>query len=309
MTEHEPTAEAPEIVVDPAPVPFAPPTLPAVDTDTDTEQKASTWKRPIGVPVWAAAVAVLVVLAAIATLGLVLQTRLDTTNNDLDTANDSITALQQDLERTKKRADTAESKIEDAELAAIQADNAQATAERQRDAALEREQTAIDDMNAVLTRYDPEIKAALAGIVNTASDAACTAGQNAGFDGEPEPRLATALVQVIASLPSSAFPDSDPAKLLPMDALQRTLSDCYVAGQTRKKIDGPHSDGIYTVGVEISAGKWRSDGTGDRCYWQISPDGQPDDILSNHAGNAGGTVTLAVGQEFETNRCGNWTKV
>jgi hypothetical protein len=33
---------------------------------------------------------------------------------------------------------------------------------------------------------------------------------------------------------------------------------------------------------------------------------QPDDIIDNHFGLAGGTVTVRDGEEFETDGCGTW---
>ena len=64
-------------------------------------------------------------------------------------------------------------------------------------------------------------------------------------------------------------------------------------------------DGFHTVGHEISAGTWESNGTGDRCYWAVLDDDQ--DIMKNHYGDAGGRVKIpASAAEFETKGCGTW---
>lgn len=76
-----------------------------------------------------------------------------------------------------------------------------------------------------------------------------------------------------------------------------------------EKMSDPKGDGNWTVGVEMAAGKWRSQGTGSSCYWQRSPDGESSEIIDNHFGDAGGTVTVRSGEEFQTRGCGQWEKV
>jgi hypothetical protein len=67
----------------------------------------------------------------------------------------------------------------------------------------------------------------------------------------------------------------------------------------------PKGDGFYTVGVEIAPGKWHSTGTGDSCYWARLDSNQ--NLLGNHFGSAGGTVTIrATDYEIEFNDCGEW---
>ncbi len=69
--------------------------------------------------------------------------------------------------------------------------------------------------------------------------------------------------------------------------------------------DQSKGDGFYTVGVEIKPGMWRSTGTGTSCYW-ARLDGYQD-ILDNHFGQAGGTVTVrSTDYEVEFHRCGTW---
>lgn len=69
--------------------------------------------------------------------------------------------------------------------------------------------------------------------------------------------------------------------------------------------------GVTWIGADADAlpGTYRTDGTGSSCYWQISPQGQPDNIINNHFGNATGqSVTLTEGQQFESDGCGTWTR-
>jgi hypothetical protein len=72
--------------------------------------------------------------------------------------------------------------------------------------------------------------------------------------------------------------------------------------------ESPKSDGFYTVGDEIAAGKWHSTGAGIDCYWARLDDQQ--EILDNHFGIAGGTVTiLETDYEVEFTGCGTWEYV
>lgn len=72
----------------------------------------------------------------------------------------------------------------------------------------------------------------------------------------------------------------------------------------------PFGDGTYIVGVDISAGVWKSDGTGD-CYWQRERDfsGNLSGIISND--NATGPTIVQIGASdkgFLSHGCGHWTK-
>ena len=90
------------------------------------------------------------------------------------------------------------------------------------------------------------------------------------------------------------------------------FNDCgtweYVEGADQILQDDaeePKSDGFYTVGVEIAVGRWKSNGTGDGCYWARLDGNQ--NTLGNHFGNAGGTITVrATDYEIEFNDCGEW---
>jgi hypothetical protein len=70
----------------------------------------------------------------------------------------------------------------------------------------------------------------------------------------------------------------------------------------------PKGDGFYTVGLEIAPGRWESTGSGSGCYWARLDGNQ--NILDNHFGNAGGSVTVRpTDYEIEFNDCGTWQYV
>jgi hypothetical protein len=70
-------------------------------------------------------------------------------------------------------------------------------------------------------------------------------------------------------------------------------------------------DGTWTVGTDFPAGKYRTTGVaGADCYWEIAKSGtNGSDIVDNHIGAGHLTVTLKVGQDFDTERCGTWAKI
>ncbi len=70
----------------------------------------------------------------------------------------------------------------------------------------------------------------------------------------------------------------------------------------------PKGSGFYTVGEEILAGKWRSTGSGDGCYWARLDANQ--NTIGNHFGSAGGTVNIRpTDYEVEFSDCGTWEYV
>lgn len=89
------------------------------------------------------------------------------------------------------------------------------------------------------------------------------------------------------------------------DQLQTEID--ALAPPPASEMEAPTGSGLYRVGENMAPGLWFSDGTADDCYWQISPIGAPDDIIDNHFGYAGGSVTLSAGTTFESDDCGTWT--
>ena len=68
------------------------------------------------------------------------------------------------------------------------------------------------------------------------------------------------------------------------------------------------TDGFYLVGVDIAPGKWHSTGSDDGCYWVRQDSSQ--DILDNHFGYAGGTMTIRpTDYEVQMDDCGRWVYV
>lgn len=67
-------------------------------------------------------------------------------------------------------------------------------------------------------------------------------------------------------------------------------------------------DGKVVVGDDIPAGVYEVRGAPSDCYYEITKHGTSD-IIDNSFGTGGHlTVTLKVGQDFETEGCGIWTK-
>ncbi len=75
-----------------------------------------------------------------------------------------------------------------------------------------------------------------------------------------------------------AFDGWDLDTIVDLDALAETVTDCQLA----ETLTEPKGDGFYTVGDEIAPGRWRSNGSGDGCYWARLDSDQ--DILDNHYG-------------------------
>jgi hypothetical protein len=64
-------------------------------------------------------------------------------------------------------------------------------------------------------------------------------------------------------------------------------------------------DGFYLVNIDIAPGIWRSTGTGDRCYWEITT--SSGDIIDNHYGMAGGTAYISsTAFQVMFQDCGTW---
>ncbi|WP_108665113.1 hypothetical protein [Euzebya rosea] len=65
-------------------------------------------------------------------------------------------------------------------------------------------------------------------------------------------------------------------------------------------------NGTFIVGQDIPAGRYRSDGTGNGCYWERNTaDG--DGIIDNHFGSSPAVATVRDGEIFRTEDCGTWS--
>ncbi|MFB9957298.1 hypothetical protein [Agromyces bracchium] len=67
----------------------------------------------------------------------------------------------------------------------------------------------------------------------------------------------------------------------------------------------------YTVGQTMEAGTYEANATGGTCYWEITTTGSNySDIVDNDLGTRGVIrVTVSAGQDFSSQRCGDWRKV
>jgi hypothetical protein len=63
--------------------------------------------------------------------------------------------------------------------------------------------------------------------------------------------------------------------------------------------------GVYEVGVDIVAGKWKAPGEG-KCYWSRKTNDDSQDIIDNHYQAGPAAVVLKSGELFETQNCGTW---
>lgn len=85
-----------------------------------------------------------------------------------------------------------------------------------------------------------------------------------------------------------------------------------VKGAEAKKAATTITEGTWTVGRNIEPGTYTTEKPiSGRCYWGIYASGtNGDDIIANDNVSGGQpTVTLQVGQDFETSRCGSWSKI
>lgn len=74
---------------------------------------------------------------------------------------------------------------------------------------------------------------------------------------------------------------------------------------TVSSLKQPKSDGFYLIGVDIAPGIWRSTGSDDGCYWEITT--STGDIIDNHFGMSGGTAYIPEsGFQVVFEDCGNW---
>lgn len=224
-----------------------------------------------------------------------LEAERDALSESADEARAVASDLESELAERDEELATAQSDLETSRADLEAALGATADLEAERDAA-------VEELEEIRVRFDPEIQAAVAAAQQAAADAACAAGDAYGADPSgAAPNAQTFIEEALTGLPDGATIDEA--------AVQARLDECIVQGEARAAaavLTEPKGDGLWTVGLEIAPGRWRSSGTGDDCYWQRSPDGNPDDIIDNHFGLAGGTVTIREGEEFETEDCGVW---
>ncbi len=86
-----------------------------------------------------------------------------------------------------------------------------------------------------------------------------------------------------------------------------TPTNTVTPTQTLDPLKADKGPGFYLIGVDIATGAWRSNGTGDNCYWAVTS--KTGNIIRNHYGMAGGTAYIpAAGYQVEFQEgCGTWT--
>ena len=73
--------------------------------------------------------------------------------------------------------------------------------------------------------------------------------------------------------------------------------------KARRRITRIVGDGIYEVGRDVAAGRYRSQGSPDGCYWGINADPNGDNIISNDFGYGAMIVDVPEGRFFEVSGC------
>jgi hypothetical protein len=126
---------------------------------------------------------------------------------------------------------------------------------------------------------------------NTPASVATATPTTAAATATPAPPTATPVLPTDTPVPAVETPTPTPEPTGPDSALTES-----------------RGSGFYRVGSAIAPGKWRSTGTGGSCYWARLDQNQ--DLLDNHYGMAGGTVSIRPDDyEVELSSCGTWIYV
>lgn len=234
-----------------------------------------------------------------------------TTTSEIPAPTTTIADLSGPLADAEARITELEATVDD--LESVLADvTQQRTEARDRAADLDRErntlQAEVNDQAAtieeLLLRYDDEIQRTLAtGTVEV------TARSCSEVDGtESASRLQRIIDTAVGEWVNRAGLPDTAVNYLDIPTITRGVEDCFnTAAEARRQeqLRQPKGDGFWTVGEEIAAGTWESQGSGSSCYWARLDSDQ--DILDNHFGSAGGRVTIRSSDtEVEFSGCGTW---
>ncbi|MGO4597743.1 hypothetical protein [Terrabacter sp. 2RAF25] len=137
---------------------------------------------------------------------------------------------------------------------------------------------------------------------------------------DPTPSRYAELVDAVSGTGSDALPAEAIKSLINGSVMsacwdaRAALPPKEAAGLQEIAAGGPSSsisEGSWEVGTDIKPGKYRTDGRVTNCYWAITRGGSNgQDIIANDNVSGGRpTVTLKKGQQFESNRCGDWSLV
>jgi hypothetical protein len=128
----------------------------------------------------------------------------------------------------------------------------------------------------------------------------------------PPPTETTTAIEASTRAPTSTTaPTRTPARMptaTTPPTKAPTLKPTATSTSALPPLQSPKRDGSYIVGEDIAPGKWESTGASGNCYWARLGDYQ--ETLDNHAGLAGGTVTILVSDyEVTFSGCGTWRYV
>ena len=119
----------------------------------------------------------------------------------------------------------------------------------------------------------------------------------------PTPTLAASPIPTEAAPPTQTSVPTETS--LPTQTPEISLTQ---TAQAFGPLITPKGNGTFTVGVTIAPGRWESQGTFSSCYWERL--GAAQNILDNHFGFAGGTVTIQPSDhQVVFNSCGTWEYV
>lgn len=216
-----------------------------------------------------------------------------------------------ELDELRDQLEAAEAALADVEdqLASTESQVSQVETERQqllseRDEALAELAAALERAQALELAFDAEIAAARQLFAGGVTAFVCShQEQNPASRVDVQATVATYLAEHPDQL--AALAGYDMETLVSLDQLETERNRCYDEFHQQYLLTRSKGDGFYTVGVEIAPGTWRSDGSGSGCYWARLDRNQ--EILANHFGSAGGSVTIrASDYEVEFSDCGTW---
>lgn len=242
----------------------------------------------------------------LAALGQTLQSDKDTLTGELTTEQERASGLEAQLVEAQETLASETARAGAAEGQVTELEGQLSTAQGELTDAESALTDALAEAEALTIAYDPQIQAARAEAGPVAMTLACAMGR-----ADARQSLRHDADAVFTEL-AGDYPGVDLAAVLDDDAINTEMGRCreeetaLIAEEAeQERLTAPRGDGFYTVGDEIAAGKWRSTGTGDDCYWERLDANQ--EILDNHFGSAGGTVTIRPSDyEVRFEDCGQW---
>lgn len=210
----------------------------------------------------------------------------------IDQVNAEIADLTGQIESLEARVEVAEGALQEGDQIILELES------EIRSMRIERDE-AVEQSTALLLAFDAQIQAARSELHSELIAYVC---QQAYTDAPPS-SVDSAIDAYLNASPESAasLAGFDLDAIIDRPALQTELDRCKLDANLRT----PKGDGFYTVGFEIAPGRWESTGTGDGCYWARLTVNQ--DIIDNHFGIAGGTVTIRPSDyEIRFDGCGTW---